>query len=317
MPKIQNNISLRNYSNFKIGGFADYFCTVESKEEIVEVIKEWRQISKDFSPDKQRIYILGEGTNILFSDEGFSGLVIKNSINFIFKNGNNIEVGAGTLFSDVLNFCIKEQLSGLEWAGGLPGTIGGAARGNAGAYNGETKDKIIEIESIDAKNLQVKTRNNKECNFGYRKSIFKNDAIDEIIIKVKFSLAKGNKANIIEEIEKKTNARKLRHPLEYPNIGSIFQNVPVEKFDQKNMESLSQYTKMDPFPVIPSAKLNFLAGLSGKRVGGAQLSEKHTNFIINLGSAKAEDVKKLMKIIEGEIKNKFNVDLIPEVMFVD
>lgn len=316
---IKENISLKDFSNFKIGGNARYFLEVKSVEDLKLGIEEWREISATFSDSEKRIFILGGGTNILFSDLGFNGLVIKNSINFIERKGDLIMVGGGTAWSDLVNFCIDNSLSGLEWSGGLPGTVGGAVRGNAGAYQGETKDLLTEVESLDLDTLQTKIRNNTDCNFSYRNSIFKTgEGEREIVIKVTFKLTKGDQVVIRAGFQEKIDSRKSKHPLEYPNVGSIFKNVPVEKFDTKQfLYELAQYVKNDPFPVIPTAKINFLTGVKGEQVGDAQLSEKHTNFIVNLGNASSADVKNLIQQIKSKVKEKFNVELEEEIMIVN
>lgn len=313
---ISKNVSLKDFSNYKIGGNAAYFFEISTKEELLECLKEWKNISLDFPKDKQKIFILGSGTNILFSDEGFNGLIIKNSINGIQKEGNKVSVGAGTQVSKLIDFCIKNSLSGLEWTGGLPGTIGGAIRGNAGAFGGETKDNVKEVISLNLKTLETETRTNDECKFSYRNSIFKNQATDEIIISAVFNLRSGNKEDIESKSQEKIEYRKAKHPLEYPNIGSIFKNVHVNQVPDEFKDELSQYIKSDPFPVIPAAKLIFLSNLKGKRVGDVMVSEKHTNFIINLGNGKASQVKELIEIIKNEIKNKFGVVLEEEIMYL-
>lgn len=314
---LQKNVSLKQISNFKIGGNTKYFVEVKNTDELTPALKKWHEIIKDLKEEELKMFILGKGTNVVFSDDDFKGLVIKNSIVSISKLGDTITVGAGTLFSDLLEYCINNSLSGLEWAGGLPGTVGGAVRGNAGAYNGETKDRIIEVESVDLETLEKIKRDKARLGFDYRTSIFKKSSQNEIITYVKFKLINSKDYPIQKLIQEKIEARKLKHPLEYPNVGSIFKNVPVEQFSKEQLNELSKYIKQDPFPVIPTAKLVFLAGLSGKRVGDVKVSEKHTNFIINLGNGKAKDVKELMKYIKKEIYNKFNVTLEPEVMFVD
>ena len=308
---IKKDIPLKLYSNFKIGGPAKFFAIAQNLEELSQILKD----SKNLTP---KVFVFGGGTNILFSDNGFDGIAIKVDIKSIEANAQSIRVGAGVLVSELLEFCIANSLSGLEWAGGLPGTVGGAVRGNAGAYNGEIKDKILEVESLDINALNTLERNKEECKFGYRISIFKKDLEGkEVITYVTFQLQKGNKEEIQSLIEDKINKRKLRHPLEYPNLGSTFQNVPVNKFSEKQMEQLTQYIKNYPFPLIPAAKLNFLAGLSGTRVGDAELSKKHTNFIINLGNAKAEEVKKLITLVKAKIKNLYNVELEEEICYLN
>ena len=316
MIKILQDVSLKNFSNYKIGGNASYFFEAKTRDEIIEAIQQWNIISKDFQEELKKVFVLGAGTNILFSDQGFDGLVIKNSILGIEKNNNNVLVKAGESMSGLLNFCIENSLSGLEWAGGLPGSVGGAVRGNAGSFGGETKDNLLEVESLNLKTLQTVKRNNKDCLLSYRNSIFKQSAKDEVIISISFKLDLGVK----EDIEKKTNEkveyRKNKHPLEYPNIGSIFKNVPVENIPDKFKKELSQYIKDDPFPVIPSAKLIFLAGLNGKRVGNVMVSEKHTNFIVNLGNGKASEVSELIKLIKQKIHESFGILLEEEIMYV-
>lgn len=308
---IKKDIPLRLYSNFKIGGIAKYFAVAKNLEELYQVLKDSKNITS-------KVFVFGGGTNILFSDLGFDGLVLKVAINGIEQKGNIIRVGAGVLMSELLDFCITNSLSGLEWAGGLPGTVGGAIRGNAGAYNGETKDNIKEIESFDINSLKVVKRKSYECKFSYRTSIFKKDLEGkEVITYATFELKKGIKEEIKAQVDDKIGKRKLRHPLEYPNLGSIFQNIPIEKFTEKQVIELNQYIKNDPFPVIPTAKLNFLAGLAGTRVRDAQLSEKHTNFIINLGGATAEDVKKLISVIKAKIKNTYGVELEEEISYLN
>ncbi len=317
MPNLQTDISLKKYSNFKIGGNARYFLDVVSIDDLIKELANWHAISKDFEENQKRIFVIGSATNVLFSDEGFSGLVIKNSIDIIERQGNILTVGGGTLISTLLDYCMENSLSGLEWSGGLPGTVGGAVRGNAGAYSGEIKDNILEVESLNMETLEIKKRNRRKCEFNYRMSVFKSKALNEIITFIKFELVEGNKEEIRNSIEDKINKRKLRHPLEYPNAGSIFKNVAVQRFSKETLEELSQYIKNDPFPVIPTAKLAFLSGLSGKTVGDAQLSVKHSNFIVNLGNAKSSDVRKLIQIIQKSVKERFGVALEEEIMFVD
>jgi UDP-N-acetylmuramate dehydrogenase len=276
---------------------------------LISGLKEWG--------GRGKIFVFGQATNILFSDNGFDGLVIKNSIKGIQLNGNNLVVGAGESILDVLSFCKDNSLSGLEWAGGLPGTIGGAVRGNAGAFGGEIKDNIVKVESFNFKTFQEVERNMQKCNFSYRNSIFKTEeGAGEIITYATFSLQIRDKENINEIIEKNLNYRKDKHPLEFPNIGSIFKNVPFDSFDDKNKNALIQFIKTDPMPVVPVAKLIYLSNLMGRRVGDVMISEKHTNFIINLGNGTAMQVKELIGIIKQEVKNKFNIDLEVEIMEV-
>jgi UDP-N-acetylmuramate dehydrogenase len=242
---------------------------------------------------------------------------LKPNIKFIKKiNKNVIRVGSGVLVSDFLNFLIKNNLSGMEWAGGLPGTIGGAIRGKAGAFGGETKDNILRVKSLDLNTLEEKIRNKKECTFNYRYSIFKNPEINEIILWAEFQFKKGNKEKIIKAIDEKIEYRKNRHPINYPNIGSIFKNVPVSNFDSKIIEDFKEFIKSDPEPVIPAGILISKCGLAGKKIGNAMISPKHSNFIVNLGKAKASDILKLINLIEKKVYQKFKVRLEKEIILV-
>ena len=337
MVSIQKDISLKDLNNFKIGGRAKYLLKVSSVEELIEGLKQWKKISKK-SPS-QDMFIFGGGTNVLVSDKGFNGLVIHNKIKEIRILGycnlagcthetcevgeaGNIKIlaGAGVLLEDLLNFCVQNCLSGLEWAGGLPGTIGGAVRGNAGAFKGEIKDSAYEVESLstyEVGNLatyEVRKRKNSECNFGYRSSIFKDgEGKSETIISVELKLQKGDKDLITKQIEEKIEYRKNRHPLEYPNIGSIFKNIFIEKVPQKLLEQLKDSIKDDPFPILPTAKLLAVAGLKGKKVGGAMVSQKHPNFIVNLDNATFRDVLDLIREVKSLIYKKYQIELEEEI----
>ncbi len=309
---IQTNIPLKKYSNFKIGGPASYFFEFKSEEDLKDGLNEWGKLNKDLP-----IFILGGGTNILFSDEGFDGLVIKDSINFIKREGDIITVGSGTLVDSLVTFCEQSSLTGLEWAGGLPGTVGGGVRGNAGAFLGEMKDNLVEVTSIDVKTLKIKKRNNKECNFNYRQSVFKKvNGENEIILSVKFKLAKGNREEIKKKTQEKIDYRIDRHPLDLPSIGSTFKNVDVKVVSKKVLEDFKDSIKPDPFPVIPVAKLLVALNFKGKEIGGAKFSEKHPNFIVNFKNAKAKDVIALIALAKKEVKEKYNISLEEEIMIV-
>lgn len=295
----------------KIGGPASYFADVSTKDELLQVLLDWQGITTKMD----KILILGDGTNILFSDGEFDGLIIKNSIDFIERNGFKIKVGAGTRFSKLLDYCVENNLSGLEWAGGLPGTVGGAIRGNAGAYGGETKDSIVSVESVDIKSSDLIIRNKDECEFGYRTSIYKNK-VQEAIVAGEFLLKEGRREEIEDLINERKRHREEKHPLEYPNLGSTFKNVPLDQIPEELKEKYKDSIKKDPFPIFPTTKLLAIAGIGGKTMRGAKFSEKHPNFIVNFNHAKSEDVKQLIDFAKEEIKSKFAVSIEEEVLIV-
>ncbi len=312
MSILKTNISLKEYSNYRIGGEAKFLLEVKDEDEIRNGVSEFRKLNSN-----GKIFILGKGTNILIDDKGFDGLIIISSLKGIKENNGELIVSSGENIEDINQFCIDKSLSGLEWSGGLPGTIGGAVRGNAGAFGGEIKDNVQSVTSMDLLTFEIRTRSNKECDFSYRNSIFKkSDGENEIILSIKLSLTVGDKEKIEEETLSKINYRKERHPLEYPNIGSIFKNVDFRDIPANLKDEMSQYIKNDPFPVVPSAKLIFLAGLKGERIGDAQISEKHTNFIINLENAKSSDVLQLIELVKKTMKEKYQIEMEQEVMYL-
>lgn len=345
---IKQNISLSQYSSYKIGGPAKYFAEVSSKEELIGVLRWWNsKINSKIKPEEKvaklfhlsggeageaRIFVLGGGTNVLIDDKGYDGLVILNKIKFM-ENGKwkmlaprnlgeagengKLHVGSGILMEDLLKFCIENSLSGLSWAGGLPGTIGGAVRGNAGAFGGEIKGSIFQVESFDTKTLEIKKRNNSECNFGYRSSVFKTNP-NEIIIEVVLNLKKGNKEEIENQTNEKIDYRKRKHPSvsKEPNAGSIFKNIPAEGLPMEVAEEFKDKIKTDPFPVLPAGKLIAGAGLTGKRVGDITVSQMHPNFLVNAGHGKSSDVLSLINKIKTAVKKKYGIVLDEEITII-
>ena len=308
-PKIAENVPLALHCNYRIGGPAHYFCDASSEDEIRSAIL--------FAREKGApIFILGSGTNLLFADEGFSGLVLKPNLQKLDVHGQDLEAGAGALVSDLLNFTVAHSLSGLEWSGGLPGTVGGAVRGNAGAFKGEIKDRIVSVDSLDVDSLEKLSRDNAACRFAYRSSVFKEKGGKEIILATRIRLEKGDREKISAGIQEKINYRLQRHPMEYPNTGSTFKNVDLNFVPLKFRESFAKMVKMDPFPVIPTAFLITEAGLKGTRQGGAMVSTKHANFIINADNATSMDVKALIGIVKQRVFEKYEIRLEEEIQIV-
>ncbi len=318
----KSDVELKQYSNYKIGGAARHFYVAKNAEDVARA-------AVQAVSDKLPVFILGGGTNLLINDNGFNGLVLKPEITLLKSEGEMIRVGAGVLVEDLLNFSASKGLSGFEWAGGLPGTVGGAIRGNAGAFRGETKDNLYEVTSLDisGKTPKILKRNNIQCKFGYRNSIFKiNDPSTssgqagsgpkEVIIEAVFKMKKGDKKAIRAAIEEKREYRKARQPLEYPNIGSIFKNVDLKRVPKKYKTAFAHVIKTDPFPVVPTGYLISEAGLKGVSFGGAMISPKHPNFIVNVLNAKSDNVKQLINLVKLTIKTKFNIDLEEEVIYV-
>ncbi len=308
---MDSNIVLKEYSNYRIGGAAKFFTRARDVDSL------WNAIA--FAKMRALPYfILGGGTNVLFSDEGFNGVVIQPAMEFLEKDGAVVTAGAGASMAALLAHAAQEGLSGLEWAGGLPGTVGGAVRGNAGAFGGETKDVIIEVVSLDVSGDAplIRKRAVSACRFGYRTSIFKEKKEKEIIISVSFALRKGDRNAIAAAVEDKMRYRKERHPMEYPNIGSIFKNVPIGRFGKEFQGAFTQVIKTDPFPVVPAAYLISEAGMRGVKRGGAMVSEKHPNFIVNISSARAIEVREIISAVSAAVQKKYGVMLEEEIICV-
>jgi len=284
---IRENVELAPYTTFDIGGSADYFLDIKEEKDLIEAIKVAREFDLPF-------FILGSGSNLLISDKGFRGLVIK--INFSNLETSNLKIksGAGVSLKELVSTSAKLGFSGLEWAAGIPGTVGGAVRGNAGAFKGSMTDVVEEVEVLDVSvDIKVKNYILKDCEFDYRNSIFKKRK-DLIILNATFSFEKGEKRKIKEDIERYLNYREEKHPLGFPSAGSVF----------KNPEGFS------------AGKLIYKCGLKGKKIGQAQVSEKHTNFIINLGGAKALDVIELIDLVKRKVKKEQGVKLEEEIQFL-
>jgi UDP-N-acetylmuramate dehydrogenase len=308
---LQKNIPLKNYSNFKIGGSAKYFVEISSVSELKEAIT--------FAKEQElKIYILGKATKVLIGDEGFDGIIIYNKIRGIEKKGEKIRVGSGVLIKNLLDYCVGRSLSGLEWAGGLPGTVGGAVRGNAGAFGGEIKDNIVEVESIDLDTLVDIKRKYLECKFAYRDSVFKSgEGRNEFIAFAVFDTKPGEKVEIAKAIQDKINSRESHQPLDFPSVGSTFKNIPFGSLPKKLQEEFRTIIKNDPFPVVPVTKILAKCNLKGKKMGGAMFSEKQTNFIVNTGNAIAKDVSSLIDFAKQEVMKKYNIVLEEEIVFLN
>src|SRR3989344_3495941 len=315
----KENFPIHTLTSYKIGGPARYFFEAKNPDELKRAVEEAKKRNLEF-------FVLGGGTNLLIDDKGFPGLVLKPSINFIEASGEEVSVGAGVSMSALINFSVERGLSGLEWAGGLPGTVGGAVRGNAGCFGREIKDIVKSVKSLDTETLREIERDFSDCDFDYRSSIFstkggsasggKNSRIynKEIILSAVFSFKKGDAKEIGKSVSEKILYRLGRHPLEYPNAGSIFKNVDAEKISEKHIKQFSHVIKADPFPVVPAAYIISEAGLKGGSIGGAMISPKHPNFIVNVFEAKSSDIKSLINLVKVEVKNKFDIELEEEII---
>ncbi|KKS19326.1 MAG: UDP-N-acetylenolpyruvoylglucosamine reductase [Parcubacteria group bacterium GW2011_GWC1_41_7] len=297
-------------TTFKIGGPATFFAQVKNFTDLEEVQKLGKAQGLP-------LFVLGGGSNVLIRDGGFQGIVLKPDFDFIEVYDNEVHVGAGTIIAHVVFQTVSLGLMGLEWAGGLPGTVGGAIRGNAGCFGGEIKDSVLSVEACDMQTGQFKNFTPEECNFSYRMSFFKKNP-QWLVVQAKLRATKGNKDELMENMQSHIAFRKEHHPLEYPNAGSTFKNVPLASVSEK-VKQLAQeqgVVKTDPFPVIPSAFLIDQCNLKDKEIGGAAVSVKHPNFMINKNHATAQDILDLIAYVKDTVHKKFEVILEEEIFIL-
>lgn len=310
----RHDVLLKDYTTYKIGGPAKYFSEVTDENDLREALA--------FAKEKRLslLFLLGGGSNLIISDSGFDGLVIKPQALRLTIHDSSVEAGAGISMPELVKRTTERGLAGLEWAGGLPGSLGGAIFGNAGAFGGEMKDVIKSVRAAHLTNYEARIMNyeNAECEFSYRSSKFKRED-NYVILSAVLQLQMGEASDLIRLAQEKIDYRKNRHPLEFPNIGSIFKNISEPELVKKLLTKLPELEAdvNDKWHgKIPTAVLIQKAGLAGKQAGGAQISEKHANFIVNKQNAKAADVVALIKEIKQTIKEKFDIDLEEEVRYV-
>lgn len=306
--QIKENIALAPLTTLKLGGPARYFAEITSIKELVE--------AADFAKKNSlQLFVLAGGSNLVISSKGLNGLVLEMGITGLTINGNHLTAGAATPMKELVDRSISARLAGLEWAGGLPGSFGGAIRGNAGCFGAETKDIITNVTTFSLVSQKTCSWNNAECQFGYRDSFFKHQP-EEVIIEATVALKPGNQTELRAIADDHIRYRQQKHPMEYPNAGSMFKNTPVEIIPQQWREFFKASIKTDPFPVVPTARIIAETGLAGLQVGNAQLSTKHTNYVVNVGNATGEDVQQLVEQIERKVFEKFGIRLETEPAFV-
>lgn len=283
---IRYNELLKNHTSFKIGGPADIFIIPNSIDELIYAIRIARV-------EKIPYFIMGNGTNLLVKDGGIRGVVIKvnGNIDKLTVEGEKIKAQAGALLANTSKFALENNLTGMEFATGIPGTVGGAVMMNAGAYNGEIKDIVSKV-TVLTKDNEIVTYTNEEMNFGYRKSRVIEEEL--VVLEVEFSLKKGKYEDIFNRMRDLNEKRALKQPLELPSAGSTFKR-PEGHYAGQLIDS---------------------AGLRGLRYKDAQVSQKHCGFIVNLGDATYKDISTLIKIVQKTVKDVHGVDLELEIKVV-
>lgn len=275
---------LSRHTTFRVGGNADALLQIQNPEQLAGVLSIFHKTNENY-------FILGNGSNVLVGDRGYHGTVLQISEkwNQIVVEGDRMRIQAGALLSAVARCAMEHALTGLEFASGIPGTIGGGIVMNAGAYGGEMK-QVISCVTVMDQTGKMMTLDHDTLEFGYRTSVIKRNAY--IVLEAELQLTQGNREKIKSTMEELAAKRREKQPLEYPSAGSTFKR-PEGYF---------------------AGKLIMDTGLRGFRIGGAQVSEKHCGFVINTGNATAEDVIEVIQEVQERVRNKFGVTLETEVI---
>lgn len=284
--KVRISEPMNRHTTFRIGGPADYFLLPSTAEEVKKILEICKEKELPY-------FILGNGSNLLVSDEGYCGVIIQLYRNYggITVEGTNIRAGAGALLSQIASAAKNASLTGFEFAGGIPGTLGGAVVMNAGAYGGEMKNVLKEV-TVMTEQGEIMTIPAEKLEMGYRTSLVKKAGY--LVLEAVISLKAGDVEEIKAIMKDLTEKRVSKQPLEYPSAGSTFKR-PEGYF---------------------AGKLIMDAGLRGYQVGGAQVSEKHCGFVINKGDATAADICQLMRDVSDKVQAQFGVVLEPEVKMI-
>ncbi len=305
---LQKNVLLANHTTFRIGGPARYFCVVKKKEELLTALR-WGK-ANDLP-----IFVLGGGSNLLVSDAGFDGLVIKCQMSDFQTqlDGEKFKVicGAGVLFNKIILETAKNGYSGVEWGFGIPGTIGGAICGNAGRL-GEDVSQVVESVEVLDDNFEVKVLPKDECKFDYRESRFKHTS--EIILLATLNFIKKDQAAIDEVLFQAKDVIKKSPP--FPSAGCAFKNYKLKSEEDELLKNHSELASRVRGGKIGVGFLLEQCGLGGRQVGGAKVWEGHKNYIVNVGGAKASEIKELIKICQAAVKEKYGIDLVEEIRYL-
>jgi len=303
---VRINEPLAKHTTFKIGGPAQYFVAVEEKEKLLGLLNLLRD-------NGVRFFIIGGGSNLLWTDNEYDGVVIK-----YFCQGKpelnaadagwNVYAPACIPLASLVGFCAENSLTGLEWAVGIPGMVGGAVRGNAGAMGKDTSQSLVSADVWrDGEILEI---SKADCTFSYRDSVFKNNG--DVLLGARFYLPPGDKKQIMAEIQKNVSHRLSRVPRQ-PSAGSFFKNIRLEKWPG-DIKSLPEIFRERG--TVPAGWLVEQVGMKGCAKGGAKIADDHGNFIINTDGATQSDVLTIVEEIKDKVYNKFGVELEPEVQIV-
>jgi UDP-N-acetylmuramate dehydrogenase len=306
--KVQRDISLKDYTTYQIGGPAKYLIEADSHDLLLKSYKLANKLNINF-------IILGGGSNILVSSQGFAGLVIINKYDELKIKDEIVEVGSGYNLTKLCQETAKAGLSGLEFVAGIYGTVGGAVAGNAGAYGSDMSGIVEDVEIMD-KEGNIKKLKNEDLKFSYRSSIFR-EGFEGLILKIWLKLVKGDPKKILEIIKNRLKERTDLKQTKFPSAGCVFRNILFSEVDLDKLKNKGvDVEKFEEIKKIPVGYLIESLDLKGKKMGGAMVSKEHGNFIYNVGNAKAEDVVMLISYIKQQIRDNYGVQLQEEIKYI-
>lgn len=306
---LKKNYSLKNLTTIKVGGPAKYFINVKSERALVKMMDR---------ADKNKVkwYLVGEGSNLIPNDQGFDGLVIKNEIESFRRTGNKVLVGAGNNLLKFIHKLNRHGLAGIEKMAGIPGTVGGAIYGSAGAYGQEIKDCLLRTKVYDGKKIKWLSKN--QCRFGYRESIFKKRK-NWIILRAEFKFKNGDPKELQKTSKEITKMREKKY---WPGLlcpGSFFKNIVINNVRPASLRQ-KFLSKIDKYKInhgkVPSGYLLEAVGAKGMKIGEIKVTEHHGNLIYNPGKGKSSEIMKLAKILKQKVKNKFGINLDEEIQYI-
>ena len=305
---IQKNFDLAPFTTFRVGGQAEFFTPVKNKRELIEAAR-WAKANK------LPLSVLGGGSNILIAKKRIKGLVLKISGERYAVKKNYLISWAGTGLTKLAKISAVNGLAGLEWAFGIPGSVGGAVRGNAGAYGFDMSGLVAEVKAYDLNKNKFVRLNNQACGFGYRGSAFKKRK-NLLIVEIKFKLAKGAPEEI-EALSRKNFNDRLKSKPKEASAGCVFKNLEYREVVKRNKRLAAGLMSKGLVKggKIASGYLIDRLGLKGRTAGGAKISEKHANFIVNTGQAKSKEIVNLINLIKRKIKQKYKIELEEEIQY--
>ncbi|KKT74045.1 MAG: UDP-N-acetylenolpyruvoylglucosamine reductase [Parcubacteria group bacterium GW2011_GWB1_44_7] len=309
IPNLRHAVSLKSYNTYRVGGEAKFFYEAHDWRALERAVSAARESSVPF-------YILGGGTNVLASDKGFDGLVIKMMAGKVSMAGEVMHAASGVSMGALVNKAKALGLSGLEWAAGLPGTLGGAIYGNAGSCGSETANIMETVEAFDPISGRLKRYAKHECEFGYRNSIFKSNK--EIILGAILRLKKSDPEAVMKKMIENMKFRQEHQPLSEMSAGCVFKNIEIAKCPAAAYltEHNPEFSRFKSARFLPAGFLIDNIGLKGLKIGGVEVSERHANFLVVNKNATQEDISWIIKMIKEKVSDVYKINLEEEIQII-